>query len=620
MRATSVALSPAFAAGASLCVCLAHAADVPGPAEGRLVVASLDAVVVTATRSEQPVTDVVADVSVVDRTQIERSGASSVADVLARAPGITVTRNGGPASATSVYLRGAEGRFTAVFIDGVRIDSQSTGGASWNAIPLAQVDRIEVLRGPAAAIYGSDALAGVVQIFTRQGEAGFFPSVRLGLATHSTRELNVALRGGAGVIDYALGLASERSEGFNAQPQGNPDREGYRTESFSGRLGWQLAPGHKLEATVLDSRQKSGFDGFTPGLDDQGLQDLQTLGLNWSGRWSDVWSTRAGYTRGTDRYETTPSPYLTETQVSTWLLRNEFKLGHGLLSVDLERREDELKNRSTTPWVTDRNQNAIALGYGMRSAGHTLQLNARHDDDSEFGGQSTGSLAYGYDLTSSLRATVSAGTAFRVPTLFQRFSIYGTPDLRAETARNLEAGLRWQSGGDRAAVVVYRNDVKDLIDYISGPGSCVNGVGAFAGCYGNVGQARYSGVTFSGSTQVAEVNLGGSLDLMRPKSRETGKRLARRAQTQATLTADTALGRWQVGGEVQHVGRRYNDAANTQPLAAYTLLNLTASTSIARDWKLLARLDNASDKEHELVQGYATAGRTLYLGLTWSPR
>ncbi|MCB1258202.1 MAG: TonB-dependent receptor, partial [Microthrixaceae bacterium] len=133
---------------------------------------SLPEVVVSATRSEQPITDVLADVTLVDRAEIDHLGAASVSDVLERLPGITVNRNGGLASTTNVYLRGAEGRFTAVFIDGVRIDSQSTGGASWNAIPLSQVDRIEVLRGPAAAIYGSDAMAGVIQIFTREGEKG----------------------------------------------------------------------------------------------------------------------------------------------------------------------------------------------------------------------------------------------------------------------------------------------------------------------------------------------------------------------------------------------------------------------------------------------------------------
>ncbi|NBY27852.1 MAG: hypothetical protein EBQ71_12905 [Betaproteobacteria bacterium] len=133
-------------------------------------VATLPEVVVTATRVSQPLTDLVADVTIVDRTQIERSGATGLGDVLARLPGVEMARNGGLGGITSVYLRGAETRFTALFIDGVRVDSQGTGGASWDVIPLSQVDRIEVLRGPAGAVYGSDAMGGVIQVFTRKGE------------------------------------------------------------------------------------------------------------------------------------------------------------------------------------------------------------------------------------------------------------------------------------------------------------------------------------------------------------------------------------------------------------------------------------------------------------------
>ena len=577
-------------------------------------------VVVSATRSEQPITDVVADVTLVDRLAIDRLGAASVSEVLELLPGVTVNRNGGPASTANVYLRGGENRFTAVFVDGVRIDSQSTGGASWNAVPLSQVERIEVLRGPAAAVYGSDAIAGVVQIFTRQGETGFFPSVRVGIGSHNTREVSASLRGGEGAVDYAFGLGTERSDGFNAKPTGNPDQDGYRNESISGRLGWKLTPTQKLEATLLDNRQKAGYDGFAAGQDDQAKSHLQTVGLNWTGRWSDDWSTRVGFTRGSDRYETSPSTYLTETRLDSWLLRNELSTGPGRLTIDLERREDRLSNASTTPTNTDRHQNALAAGYGLRSGAHTLQINLRRDDDSEFGAHTTGSLAYGYALSQTLQLTGSAGTAFRAPTLFQRFSIYGTPDLKAETARNVEAGLRWQEGASRASVVAYRNRVKDLINYVSGAGSCINGVGDFAGCYGNTGRATYTGMTLAGGTQLGEVTLGASLDLMRPKNADTGKLLARRAETQATLTADTAVGAWRLGGEIQHMGQRYDDAANKKSLPAYTLLNLTASTDIARDWRLLARVDNATDKDHESVLGYATAGRTYYLGLSWSPR
>lgn len=586
--------------------------------------ATLDPVVVTATRTAVSLTEVLADVSIVDRDQIERSGAASVSDVLARLPGITISQTGGPASTTGVFIRGAESRFTAVFVDGVRIDSQSTGGATWESIPLAQVERIEVLRGPAAAVYGSDAMAGVVQIFTRDGEPGFHPSIRVGIGSYNTREISTSLRGGEGNVTYALGLAEDKSDGFDAQPNGtNHDRDGYRNRSFSGRLGWKVQPGQKLELTVLDNDQKVGYDGYgsVPPQNDIAKHHLQTVGVNWSSRWSDDWSTRLGMTKGTDRYETTPSVYLTETQVTTYLFHNELRLASGLLTADLERREDELQNSSTRPSAnTNRSQNAVALGYGIKLGDHSLQANARHDEDSEFGGKSTSALAYGYAISPTLRATASTGTAFRVPTLFQRFSIYGTSNLKAETSNNHEIGLRWLSGENRASVVVYHNDVDNLINYVSGPGTCINGVGASAGCYGNTGHARMTGTTISGGTRVGNVNLGASVDWMAPQNLDTGKVLARRARNQAMLTADAPLADWRVAGELQYVGERFDNASNTTRLASYNLINVSASKQIDRDWKLLAKLNNLNDKNYVLANGYATPGRTFYLGLTWAPQ
>lgn len=586
--------------------------------------ATLDPVVVTATRTAVSLTEVLADVSIVDRDQIERSGAASVSDVLARLPGITISQTGGPASTTGVFIRGAESRFTAVFVDGVRIDSQSTGGATWESIPLAQVERIEVLRGPAAAVYGSDAMAGVVQIFTRDGEPGFHPSIRVGIGSYNTREISTSLRGGEGNVTYALGLAEDKSDGFDAQPNGtNHDRDGYRNRSFSGRLGWKVQPGQKLELTVLDNDQKVGYDGYgsVPPQNDIAKHHLQTVGVNWSSRWSDDWSTRLGMTKGTDRYETTPSVYLTETQVTTYLFHNELRLASGLLTADLERREDELQNSSTRPSAnTNRSQNAVALGYGIKLGDHSLQANARHDEDSEFGGKSTSALAYGYAISPTLRATASTSTAFRVPTLFQRFSIYGTSNLKAETSNNHEIGLRWLSGENRASVVVYHNDVDNLINYVSGPGTCINGVGAYAGCYGNTGHARMTGTTISGGTRVGNVNLGASVDWMAPQNLDTGKVLARRARNQAMLTADAPLADWRVAGELQYVGERFDNASNTTRLASYNLINVSASKQIDRDWKLLAKLNNLNDKNYVLANGYATPGRTFYLGLTWAPQ
>lgn len=585
---------------------------------------TLPPVIVTATRSEIPLANVLADVSVSDRTDIERSGAASVSEFLSRIPGITINQTGGPASTTGVFIRGAESRFTAVFIDGVRIDSQSTGGATWEAIPLSQVDRIEVLRGPAAAIYGSDAIAGVVQIFTRRGEQGFRPSITLGAGSYNTYDTGISLSGADGEVDYAISLADTNSKGFNAIPAGtNSDRDGYHSRSFAGRFGWKVQPNQKLELTLLDNQLKSQFDsyGSVAPINDVTKHHLQTLGLNWNSQWQDNWSTRLGITRATDRYETTPSVYVTETHTNTYLLRNEFKLGSGRLAADLERREDEMQNSDTAPKTnTNRSQDAVALGYGIQFGDHSLQANARRDQDSEFGGKSVGSIAYGYVITPTLRATASTGTAFRVPTLYQRFSIYGSSDLKPETSKNNELGLHWLSGVDRASVVVYQNDIENLINYVGGTGSCINGVGAFAGCYGNTGHARITGTTVTGGTQVGNINLAASVDVMDPTNVDTDTYLARRARQQSTLSADMPLGEWHIGAQLQYVGKRFDNASNTVSLDSYSLINLTASRPIDRDWRILARVNNLGNTNYAFANGYATPGRTFYVSLIWTPK
>ncbi len=569
--------------------------------------------VVTATRVAQPLSDVVADVSIIDRAQIERSGAVGVADLLKRLPGVEITRNGGLGASTGVFLRGAESRFTAVYIDGVRIDSQATGGAAWEAIPLALIDRIEVLRGPAAAVYGSDALGGVIQFFTKSGEEGFAPYAGFGVGTYSTRKLDAGFSGASGAFDYAIGLAHEKSDGFNARPIAgqNPDKDGYRNKSANIRLGFQAHSSQRFEASYLTSDGNSGYDNSL-GVDDRNLHKLETLGLNWQARWTEAWSTHLAVTESKDRYETTPSPYLTETRLRGYTFFNEVRLGEHLLTAALERKEDHLKN---APIDQGRSQNALALGYGFSHQAHTVQLNMRHDKDSEFGGKTTGSAAYAYAFTPAWRGTASVGTAFRAPTLYQRFSVYGVPTLVPESSRNVELGLRWAQGASSAALVAYRNKVDNLITF-AGAGTCASPFG----CYSNTARAEYSGATLSATHAMNGVNLAASLDVQNPRDVATGKSLARRSKQHATLSADTRVANWQLGAEAQFSGKRFDDAANTRVLSGYSVANLSASTPISKDWTLLARIDNLADKKYEVARNYGTAGRSFYIGVKWAPK
>ncbi|MDO5653395.1 MAG: TonB-dependent receptor [Brachymonas sp.] len=582
-------------------------------------------VVVTATRMAQPLTDVLADVTLIDESQIRQSGAVNIADLLQRQPGLELSRNGGPGTTSSMFMRGADTRFTAVYIDGVRVDTQSgSGGAPWEAIALGQVERIEIVRGPAAAVYGSDAVAGVVQIFTKKGEGAFSPYVGIGAGNQRTAKAEAGFSGKTGAVDYALGAQRSVSRGFNTKPVGgNPDLDGYRQTAISGSLGWQINQAHRLELTGTHTRMDAQYDGFAPGQDDHALNRLTTLGATWSAQWSKAYSTRLSVSESQQRYQTTPSPYLSETRLRNYLLQNEWRHGDHQVTAALERREDRLDNPARDAYSTSihqtRHQNAVALGYGYTGGAHTLQVNVRHDRDSEFGGQTTGGIAYGYAFAPGWRATASVGTAFRVPTLYQRFSEYGQPALQPEKSRNVELGLHWAQANSRFGVTAYRNKVSNLITF-GAAGPCGN---AF-GCYENTGRAVLEGVTVSGAHRVGRVNLSASLDVQKPRDAITGKLLARRARQIFKLSADTRFHTgpfdWTVGAELQATGRRYDDAANKNVLHGYGLMNLYASANFARDWQLQARIDNVADKPYQLAKGYATPGRTFYVGLRWAPR
>lgn len=602
-------------------------------------VPALAETVVTATRAEQPLADLVADVSVIERAAIEASGATGVPELLARLPGVEVTRNGGLGSNASVFLRGAESRFTAVYLDGVRLDSQSTGGATWESIPLAQVERIEVLRGPAAAVYGSDAIAGVIQIFTRKGEGAARPYVSAGIGSQRTRKLEAGISGQAGALDYAVGAQYHESRGFDARTpdiRHNPDAELYRSHGANARLGYRINAQHRLDAGVLANEMQSGYDaatgaynarrgtGYNPlaPTDDRNQHHLRTASLGWTAQWTPEYKTRLSVSDSSQRYQTRIGgrvDYITQTQLRDYRFENEYRRGPHLATAVLERREDRLHNpaldEDSRTIDRERSQDGIALGYGYTQGAHSVQVNLRHDRDSEFGGKSTGSLAYGYAFATHWRATASAGTAFRAPTLYQRFSQYGDASLRPETSRNVELGLRYARGDTQASVVAYRNRVRNLIVFDGGATQC----GDPFGCYNSVGRAEYTGVTFAAGHRIGSVTLRGSLDLQEPRDLERDTLLARRARVHGTLGADWRVGGWTLGTELQASGRRWDNAANTTRLGGYTLVHLHASTALSPEWTLSARIDNVGDKDYELARGYATAGRTAYVGLKWTP-
>jgi vitamin B12 transporter len=542
--------------------------------------------------------------------------AGTLGETLDGLPGVSATGFGPQASRP--VIRG---------LDGDRVRLLDNGGASADASNLSfdhavaldplVVERIEVLRGPAAAVYGSDAIGGVVHIVTRRGEGRLRASASVSSGSFNTQGLQAAVRGSAHGLDYALSASAGRSDGFNARPlnTSNPDSDGWRRGQVHARAGWAFAPGQRVEAAVIGSHLRAQYDGSLSA-DDTSQQTLNTVSLGWAGQWAAGSATRATLGQSKNTYETQPSYYRTETTLRNLLLSHEQTLAGHTVSATLERREDGLLNPATASAAllqAQRSQNALALAWRTTLGHHALQAHVRHDDDSEFGGHSTGSLAWGWAFTPDWRATASVANSFRVPTVYQRFSQYGVATLKPESGRNLELGLRWAQAGQAVGLVAWRNRVSDLIVFAA-PGPCA----ATSGCYGNVGRAQYDGLTLSTRQQRGALAWHASVDWHLPRNQDTQKRLARRAQQLATLGVDAALPGFTLGLDLQAASQRWDDAANKNNLGGYALLGLVAQVPLGAGLSLDLRVDNATDTRYQLARTYATAGRSAQASLRWA--
>jgi len=582
--------------------------------------------VVTATREPQPISRVLTDVSYIGRDDIERqSGGASVADLLKTLPGFEVVRNGGPASTSSVFLRGFETRHVLVLIDGVRVDTQSaSGGATWEAIPLAQIDHIEVVRGPASAVYGSDAVAGVVQIFTRKGQGPVSLDLGVGIGSLGLLSSDGQLAGAVGDWSYSIGLAAERMSGFGARANAVPgtvaaDDDGHRSGSASARLAYAFGPRHKLSLSALRQHSNSGYDAkVNSSADDRSVRDLDSAALAWTAQWQDDWRSTLTLGQSRDRYETRPSVYVAQTEAQTATWSHQRQQGAHTWRATLEGRQDRLLNSglTTSPLKGEgtRRDGALGLGYAWQHDAYAMQAAIREDHDSAFGTHVTGSLAGGMALNESWRLRASWGTAFRAPTLYQRYSVYGQARLQPEFARTSELGLQYRHGDTQWGLTAFNSQVRDLIQF-DAPGVCADA----KNCYRNVGQAQLQGLALSGEATLAGVRLSASASLDAPKNTQKDLMLARRARQHASLRAEAPWAQWTLGMQMLTSGRRYDDAANQTVLGGYTIWGLDAQTSLSPQFKLILRADNLGDKRFQTALNYEAAPRTVFVGVRWTP-
>jgi vitamin B12 transporter len=618
--AFAVAVAAALIASASHAQDLAPATATPSPS------VNLPQVVVIASREPQPRDQVTADVIVIDAQRIRDTAADSLEDLLRREAGLQVVRYGGPGQAAGVLIRGVGSQGTVVLIDGVRVGSATLGQVAFDSISMSQIDRIEVLRGPASSLYGADAVGGVVRITTLRGQGPASASARLAVGGYDSFEGDAAVSGSTGRFDYAASLSYEGSDGVSAvRPSEtstyfyNPDRDGFDRRTAQLSLGHTLVPGHRVSLNLSDAHLKSHYDGGSGPDDYINRVDTQVISVGYDGVWSPIWTTRVQLAFNEDDAKqgaSAPERSVTRRDQYTW--QNAFTLaaGHEVVAV-LERLDEKAEQLN---YLSDkkRTNDAFGLGYSGRFGSNLVSLDVRRDDNSVYGGNNTGRIGLGHDFGQGLSVRALAGTTFRAPAFNDLYySDYGVDSLQPERGRSIELGLDWRVDQSSASLTVYRNRVKDLISYQDVESLCPSNpnFNYEYGCATNVGRALLQGASLTATHQIDALSLRAVVDLLNAKDDDTGARLHSRARHQETLSADYQIRDWTLGGTVMVVGDR---TEGDEVLGSYTTIDLQARWRLTSQWRLEAKVLNLTDRDIEYRRDYRSLGRQGWIGVRYS--
>jgi vitamin B12 transporter len=585
----------------------------------------LDPVVVTATRTPEPETQTLASVTVIDRAEIERRQARSVPDLLRGLAGVTVTGSGGPGQPASVLVRGTDADQVLVLIDGVKMGSATLGSVQFENLPIAQIERIELVRGPRSSLYGSEAIGGVIQIFTRKGGGPLTPRVSVGAGTYETASGSLGLSGGGDKGWFNLGGSLEQTEGFNAcngRPDPfagcgvfEPDKDGYRNRSVSARGGYRLNERVELDAHLLQSDNEVDFDGG-PFSGNSARSEQRVLGASARLKPLEPWTLTLAGGRSWDQYRAFfEDAFLGrfDTERDTLTLQNDLALAPGqLLTLGVDYQEDRVDG--TIDYTEDSRDNTGLFGqYQGRWGDLDAKLSLRQDDNQQFGTQGTGNAALGYGFAGGLRVVASYGTAYKAPTFNDLYyPFFGNPDLDPEQSRSSELEVSGGLPAGRWSLSLYQTTIDELIAF-----------DPFTFQVANIDEALIRGLEASTSLGLRDWGLGGNLTLMDPENRSEGSNegnlLPRRPEQALSLDLDRRIGTWSIGATVNRIGRRFDDLANQVRLDPYTLVGLRAEYALSESLRLQARLDNLLDEDYETAAFYNQPGRGFYLTVRYEP-
>jgi vitamin B12 transporter len=576
---------------------------------------AINNVVISASRTEQRIQDALPATTLITRADIDRAQAVDLPSLIRNVTGIEIVQNGGVGTVSSAFIRGAESRHTLVLVDGIPINNLNFSAAALEHIPLVNVERIEVVRGNVSSLYGSNALGGVIQIFTR--DAGTSPWTSLTAQVGSRGLVDVS--GSTGVKkESGLALTASaqtlHSQGFNAINQKeltgtNPDRDGYSRRVLSAGVSQDLSQLGRIGLKLSESKGVTEYDSqFGPATQtDKSNFALTNASLYGQFKLASDLQLDANMGQTSDSLDASVTAYpyriKSSSQNSSLGLTWRALQGH-IVTAGYETTTQRLDS-DTVYKKTERTLNASRLGYLINQGDHLLQINLRQDDYSDFGMATTGLFGYGYRLTPALRVSANTSTGFMAPTFNDLYYPYGgNPNLRPEHLRSNEIAAQYASGAHDLRVTYFDNQFTDLIGNNS---SYVRT---------NIAKAQNKGVELIYIGKFANSTINAGFTSQDPLNSITQKQLDRRAKTIANFGLNQDLGAWSVGAQTRYSSER-PDAAQTKTLGAYFVSDLTASYQWSRDLKLIGRINNVFDRKFETAYGYNQVRRGVFAGLNW---
>lgn len=581
----------------------------------------LDSVVVTANRQPQVLEESMGDITVVSREQLQNAGADSISTILARQPGVQITDNGGRQTPTGIMLRGANANHTLLLIDGMRVNSAVQGGANWMTLDPAAIERIEILRGAASSLYGSDAIGGVINIITRKGDTDRPLSAwaDLGIGSQETFKAATGFSGAAAGWDYSLTASMAESDGYStttpAAAFGNhhPDDDGYHQHTVAGSLGYRWAAGQHLGVSFYNSYINGDYDSGEWSHPAYALTRQQAYSLTSTNDITADWQSVLRLGLSKEAYDDRAWDTTFSSLLRSYSWQNNIRLNDNHKLAAYVERIEERPLHSAGMDVNRRDTNAVGAIYNGRFGRHSLQASLRNDNISGYGNETTGGLGYDLALTEAWTIGVAANTGFHAPT-FSDLYYPGSenPDLNPEKSRNIEAHARYESGGLKLGATVYQNKIRDLLTWDNSTFRMEN-----------VDRATLRGATLTAEYAWDATTLRASADFLRPRNDNTGERLLRRARQHYMVAAEHRFDALRLGAEYQFTGKREDTATDPATFASYrttlggySLLNLTAAYDLTPNASVQVRWNNVFDKDYANAYGYRTAGSNFFVNLS----